>query len=113
MFYYRHKQETTAFLITKTPLNEEELANYDEITEQEYNDYQAQLVGAASQHAMINSNNKRAKIAHYKTLLRESDYKQAKWLDGDLSDEDYAPIKEARHNWRAEINRLEEELEND
>ena len=113
MYYYRHKEDRTAFVVAKTPLLEEEgLELYEEITEQEYNELQQSFEKHGNVEKAKEQANKE-RIAELKTLLRESDYKQAKWLDGDLSDEDYAPIKKARHDWRVEINRLEEELNND
>ena len=45
-----------------------------------------------------------------KTSLERTDYKQAKWLDGALSEEEYAPIRARRQQWRDEINALEDEL---
>lgn len=112
MYYYRHKEDRTAFVIAKTPLLEEDgLDNYEEITEQEYNDLQPS--SSRNQNVQTKTQENKSRIVELKALLRESDYKQAKWLDGDLSDEDYAPIKKARHEWREEINRLEKELNND
>ena len=51
-----------------------------------------------------------AEIAAIRQLLDQSDYKQSKWLDGALSEEEYAPIREQRHEWREQINALEQEL---
>ena len=48
-----------------------------------------------------------------KQFLKDSDYKQNKWKDGDMTDEEYAPIKAQRHAWRVEINQLEAEIENE
>ncbi len=50
------------------------------------------------------------KINIYKSLLIDTDYKAMKHSEGLFSEEEYAPIKEQREEWRAEINRLEEEL---
>lgn len=109
LHYYKDSNNNTG--VTKSVL--ENPGDYVEITKEEYDAIEEEK----KQHILssINSskNEKLARITELKTLLRESDYKQAKWLDGDLSDEDYAPIKKARHEWRAEINRLEEELNND
>ena len=44
--------------------------------------------------------------------LQSTDYKAIKFAEGELSAEEYAPIREQRRMWRAEINRLEKELEN-
>ena len=44
--------------------------------------------------------------------LSRTDYKAIKFAEGELSAEEYAPIREKRRMWRAEINRLEAELAN-
>lgn len=44
--------------------------------------------------------------------LQSTDYMAIKFAEGEISDTDYAPIREKRRMWRAEINRLEKELEN-
>lgn len=51
----------------------------------------------------------REQIKVLKYNLEHTDYKQAKWLDGALSEEDYAPIRVQRQEWRNKINELEEE----
>jgi len=53
----------------------------------------------------------REQIKVLKYQLEKSDYKQAKWLDGALSEEEYAPIRVQRQEWRDKINALEDELE--
>lgn len=55
------------------------------------------------------ANNKR--IIELKELLNNSDYKAIKYAEGELSNEEYAPIREERKLWRAEINQLQQELE--
>ena len=50
------------------------------------------------------------RIRVLKYNLEHTDYKQAKWLDGALSEEEYAPVREKRQEWRNKINALEEEL---
>ena len=44
--------------------------------------------------------------------LKDTDYKAIKFAEGELSEAEYAPIRELRRQWRVEINRLEKELEN-
>lgn len=39
--------------------------------------------------------------------LARTDYKLYKYMDGSLSEEDYAPIKAQRQAWRDRINELE------
>lgn len=51
-----------------------------------------------------------AEINGYKQLLCQSDYKALKHADGAMSDEEYAPIKAKRAEWRSRINAAEAEL---
>lgn len=51
---------------------------------------------------------KEQRIYKLKHLLAESDYKAIKYAEGEITEEEYAPIKEQRRQWRAEINQLEE-----
>ena len=47
----------------------------------------------------------------YKILLKDSDYKATKHSEGLFSEEEYAPIKTERQQWRDKINELEIEME--
>ncbi len=47
------------------------------------------------------------KIAYYKKRLADTDYQAIKYAEGEISAEEYAPIKAKRAEWRAEINKLE------
>ena len=49
-------------------------------------------------------------INMYKIMLRDSDYKATKHSEGLFSEEEYAPIKAQREEWRAKINELEAKL---
>lgn len=49
-------------------------------------------------------------IAYYKNLFEENRYKLEKYVDGALTEEEYAPIRKQRAAWRMQINKLEEEL---
>lgn len=46
-------------------------------------------------------------ISQLKQNLKDTDYQAIKYAEGEISPEDYAPIKAQRRLWRAEINRLE------
>ena len=46
-------------------------------------------------------------ITALKILLRDTDYKAIKHSEGEISDEEYAPIRAQRAAWRARINELE------
>lgn len=53
---------------------------------------------------------KEYQIVRLKKKLEDSDYKAIKYAEGFISDEDYAPIKEERQNYRTQINQLELEI---
>ena len=56
----------------------------------------------------VQANKKR--IAELKALLQATDYQAIKYIEGFISETDYAPIKAQRRAWRDEINALEAEL---
>ena len=47
------------------------------------------------------------RIYELKQLLLDTDYKAIKYAEGELTAEEYAPIKQQRREWREEINLLE------
>ena len=47
-----------------------------------------------------------------KEKLAETDYKALKFIDGEFTEKEYAPIREERKNYRIKINELEKCLEN-
>ena len=51
-------------------------------------------------------------IDKYKNLLEETDYKALKFIDGEFTEEEYAPIREERKSYRVKINELEDKLKN-
>lgn len=84
---------------------------YREATAQEIDERNARIAAAkAKQEANKRKTEIKQEIAICKDLLKKTDYKQAKWLDGALSEEEYAPDREKRQEWRNKINALEEEL---
>ena len=50
------------------------------------------------------------KVKELKRLLEKTDYKALKFSDGALSEEEYAPIRKQRQEWRDEINKLEPQI---
>lgn len=50
------------------------------------------------------------RIDELKKKLSDTDYKLFKYLEGELTEEEYQSIKSDRQAWRNEINQLEEEL---
>ena len=107
-YYYR---DGINLGVTKHKLSKEERGSYVEITEEEYNALCSQQNNKGN-HNQTEIEIKRNRIAELKGVLDSSDYKQRKWIDGDMTDEEYAPIKAQRHAWRVEINQLEAEIEN-
>lgn len=49
-------------------------------------------------------------IQSYKRKLFDTDYKAIKYAEGELTETEYAPIKEQRRQWRTRINELEQQL---
>lgn len=54
----------------------------------------------------------KSRINELKSLLAKTDYQALKFAEGELSAEEYLPIKQKRRSYRAEINSLEEKLKN-
>ena len=50
---------------------------------------------------------RRLKILRLKQKLYKYDYKTDKYIDGELTEEEFEEVKAQRKIWRAEINRLE------
>lgn len=49
-------------------------------------------------------------IKELKQKLLDTDYKAIKYAEGHISEEEYAPIKAERQEWRNRINELEESI---
>ena len=49
-------------------------------------------------------------ITQLKVNLKNTDYQAIKFAEGELSNEEYLPIREKRKFWRQEINNLEDQL---
>lgn len=59
--------------------------------------------------------NKKQKAQHdrmeeLKDMLKQTDYKPLKYLDGDYTEEEYAQIKAERESWRTEIREIEKDF---
>ena len=50
---------------------------------------------------------RKEEIDNLKDDLARTDYKLYKYMDGSLSEEDYAPVRAQRQAWRDRINELE------
>lgn len=78
----------------------------EEITLDEY-----ETVMNAAAEAMAKKEAAMTRIAELKKMLSETDYKAIKYSEGLIPDEEYAPVKAWRQEWRDEINRIEQETE--
>ncbi|MBQ9720321.1 MAG: hypothetical protein IJV64_06455 [Oscillospiraceae bacterium] len=66
---------------------------------------------------MENRDNRREEIQGeinaLKQLLTNTDYQAIKHSEGEMSEEEFAPIREKRQGWRERINELQKELDAD
>lgn len=86
-------EEDEAVLAAKQAKREEEKRAYKALAEREEKRLEKERI-----------------IGQYKTNLNLTDYKAIKYAEGEVSEEEYASVKLERIQWRAEINRLEEEI---
>lgn len=107
MRYFYKAKKNNGFLSLKTPLSSEELKNYVEITEAEFNQLTAKPQPTAAELARREKLNQ---IDSLKAQLASTDYQCLKYAEGWISEEDYAPIKASRQALRDQINELEAEL---
>ena len=49
-------------------------------------------------------------INELKLKLKQTDYQALKYAEGEISTTEFAPVREQRRAWRAEINALEAEI---
>lgn len=59
---------------------------------------------------MYRENKLKCDIINLKLKLKASDYQAIKYVEGAITEEEFAPMKAQRQMWRDEINRLENEL---
>ncbi|MBQ2329883.1 MAG: hypothetical protein II387_03930, partial [Oscillospiraceae bacterium] len=52
----------------------------------------------------------RLEIQQLKKQLSDTDYKAIKFAEGQISEDEYLPIKNQRAEWRAKINQLQEDF---
>lgn len=60
---------------------------------------------------MDENNEIRGEINALKQLLTNSDYKAIKFAEGEMPEEEFAPIRAQRQAWRVRINELEQQLD--
>ena len=105
MRYYYKSKDGNARLNLKTPL-EEDIENYIQITEQEFNEL-TKVEEYIPTKEEIAKQEKLNRINELKKLLSSTDYQAIKYAEGLITEEEYLPIKTQRQAWRNEINELE------
>lgn len=112
-FYYYKFKDGSGHGTSLEPIVESE--NVMPITKEEYDE----LMGVTNEeqgpkftHKQLKSiYQKTYKIKSLKNKLASSDYQAIKFAEGEMTSEEYAPMKEQRRQWRAEINQLQAELD--
>lgn len=110
-YYYKVENDTkgTGFRVYNQPL-EILPENYTEITKEEYENSPY----VKSQLDFINQEKAKGEIKNQITQLKkqlaDTDYQAIKYAEGQLTEQEYAPIKSQRQGWRDEINQLEARL---
>ena len=108
--YYYKSKDNKCYFSFKSPLNEEELKKYTEITVEQWNEYQAEIAPKPLTEAEKAKQEKLAEIAQLKGELARTDYCVIKIAEGVATPEEYAEVLTQRATWRARINELEEEI---
>ena len=72
--------------------------------------YEEVIVEKPEEYVPTEAEKLQMEISQKKGELYKSDYKAIKYAEGFISEEDYAPIKEERQNYRTQINQLEAEI---
>lgn len=103
--YYYKKGDN--FIVTKSPLDEPLPTGFTKITKAAYERHLAQMKAQSDAFKKSDSYIKAKEIAQLKNQLLATDYKAIKYAEGAISEEDYAPVKAQRQQWRDRINELE------
>lgn len=69
------------------------------------------IVEDTTPQAIVEQETKSDRVSELKVLLNQTDYQAIKYAEGLITEEEYAPIKAQRQEWRDEINVLEQQLE--
>lgn len=90
-YYYK---KGNSYLSVKSPRGE----GYTPITEEEFKSH--------NQHKAVEADKNFIEIQKLNAQLEETNKDMSRFVDGELSEEEYAPIKAKRKALRAEIDRL-------
>ena len=108
-YYYKHKQGK-GYLILEAPLTEKEAENYTALTYEQFVEETSPVSYTPTAKELANAE-KKNQIEGLKAELAKTDYKCLKFVDGALTEEEYAEVRTYRQSLRDQINQLESELE--
>ncbi len=103
-FYYKAKSGN-GYLNLKSPLSKNELKDYVEITEEQFN-FETYVAPHEPTAEELAAQEARAEIARLKKRLADTDYCVIKIAEGAATVEEYADVIAQRAAWRARINEL-------
>lgn len=86
------------------------LFNDKEISQNELQNYRPLEYSDDFQTILLRELTNEEKISELKQKLAETDYKCLKFVDGELTQAEYAETWQKRKQWREEINKLEKEI---
>ena len=108
LYYYKMNE---SFIVTKHKLSDEELPEGAvKITKKQYDSYMEKKRKARAEEQISPEVTKRREIIELKQQLYRTDYLAIKFAEGVITEEEYAPTKAKRQEWRTRINELEEGL---
>lgn len=86
------------------------LFNGNEISQNELQNYRPLEYSDDFQTIILRELTNEEKISELKQKLAETDYKCLKFVDGEITQAEYAETWQKRKQWREEINKLEKEI---
>lgn len=102
--------ENNSYDLTQEQQQQVQLAHDNQITDTAYNYAVNKIKDYIKNYDLIGLSAAELEIADLKKHLADTDYQAIKFAEGEMSGEDYAPVKAQRQQWRARINELEAEL---
>lgn len=107
IYFQAGVNEANEYQLTNAPYNFKvvDVGNYYDCNANDFNEDLSFNIEKYTARKEKEKNNSR--IIELKENLAKSDYKAIKFAEGQLSTEEYEPIKLQRQAWRAEINLLE------
>lgn len=77
---------------------------------EDYDIINNKFVKLRTEEQIIARKNAKEEIIQLKRDLADTDYKAIKFAEGELTEEEFAPVREQREQWRVRIRELEKEI---